>query len=86
MIHNDIQTQVHEFVTSNFIWAASKTLSDDESLVGSGVIDSTGVLELISFLESRFHITFQDAELISENFDSVAKITSCISRKLTSAN
>lgn len=86
MSQDEIRVQVHEFIKTNFIWGTSKTLNDDESLLGSGAIDSTGVLELISFLEGQFNVSFQDSELIGENFDSVSKITLCISRKLTTVN
>jgi len=56
-------------------------LGDDESLLGTGVIDSTGVLELIGFLEEKFQLTFDDNELVAENFDTVLKITAFLQKK-----
>lgn len=78
-----IRTEVHQFIESNFIFNKKKTLGEDESLIDSGVIDSTGVLELIAFLEQRFQVKFEDNELVAENFDSVNKIIRFIGKKST---
>jgi acyl carrier protein len=81
MQQEQIRTEVHDFIKTNFIYSDKKKLSDDESLLGSGVIDSTGVLELIAFLEGRFQVKFADNELVADNFDSVTKIVSFIQRR-----
>jgi acyl carrier protein len=81
MQQEHIRTEVRDFVKKNFIYSDAKKLNDDESLLGSGVVDSTGVLELIAFLEEVFKIKFADSELIAENFDSVNKIVSFVSQK-----
>jgi acyl carrier protein len=78
-----MREKIHSFIQSNFIFDETKILKDDESLLGSGVIDSTGILELISYLEKEFSIRFEDNELIGENFDSVAKIISFLEKKTT---
>jgi acyl carrier protein len=83
MQQEQIRTEVHDFIKTNFIFSDKKTLSDDESLLGSGVIDSTGVLELIAFLEGRFQVKFADNELVADNFDSVTKIVLFIQRRLS---
>jgi acyl carrier protein len=78
----DIQKSVRDFIQQNFIFDPNIVFTDDESLLGTGIIDSTGVLELIGFLEEKYKITFEDNELIGENFDNVSKITSFLQKKL----
>jgi acyl carrier protein len=56
--------------------------SDDDSFLECGIIDSTGVLELIAFVEEQFKIDVKDEELIPENFDSVAKLSHYVVAKL----
>lgn len=81
MTNDEIKTQVREFISKNFLFDAKRKVGDDESLLGSGIVDSTGVLELVGFLEEKFSVKFKDEELIGENFDSIAKIASFILRK-----
>jgi len=74
--------QVRSFITTNFYVADAAALSNEASLLDQGVIDSTGVLEIIGFLEDTFGFTVEDAEMIPDNLDSVDKIDAFISRKL----
>ena len=60
-------------------------LVDDESMLEKGIIDSTGVLELVAFIESTFDIKVEDEELIPENLDSIKNIVSFLERKLALA-
>jgi acyl carrier protein len=76
-----IQEQVRTFVTSNFYVADPDTLKDTDSLLDSGVIDSTGVLEVIAFIEDTFGFTVEDAEMLPENLDSIDRITHFVVRK-----
>jgi len=76
-----IQEQVRAFVTSNFYVADPDTLKDTDSLLDSGVIDSTGVLEVIAFIEDTFGFTVEDAEMLPENLDSIERITYFVVRK-----
>jgi acyl carrier protein len=78
----DIRQQVYDFITSNFYVANANVLDDATSLLDQGIIDSTGVLEVIGFLEETFHITMEDSEMLPENLDSLARIVSYVSRKL----
>ena len=78
----EIKNAVREFIQKNFIFNSTTVFDDNESLLGSGVIDSTGVLELIGFLEEKYKLTFDDSELIGENFDTVLKITAFLKNKL----
>ncbi len=76
-----IADQLRQFVTTNFYVADAGTLSDDDSLLDAGIVDSTGVLELISFIEREFGFTVEDEEIVPENLDSIARLTAFVSRK-----
>jgi acyl carrier protein len=69
----DIKEQVRAFVTSNFYVADPTALDDGASLLDRGIIDSTGVLEVIFFIEETFGITVEDSEMLPENLDSIEK-------------
>ncbi len=73
---------LREFIAENFLFRADADISDDQSLLESGVIDSTGVLELIAFLESTYGISIADEEIVPENLDSIDSIASYLARKL----
>ena len=81
-----IHGRVSGFIEENFLFrAGGAQLADTDSLLEGGVIDSTGILELVAFLESEFPITMTDAEIVPENLDSVASITRYVERKLATA-
>lgn len=73
---------IRNFILKNFLFSDDeKALSDEASLIASGAIDSTGVLELIMFVEETFHIKVAEEEMIPENLDSVVKIVRFLQRK-----
>ena len=72
---------IREFITTNFYVADDSSLTDDTSLLESGTVDSTGVLEIISFLEERFSIKVADAEMVPDNLDSISRIAAFVARK-----
>lgn len=77
-----VDQALRNFVIENFLYGDRKTpLSDDDSFSDKGIVDSTGVLELISYVESEFGITVNDQEIVPENFDSIAKLTGYIQKK-----
>jgi acyl carrier protein len=81
-----IRRELRQFVTSNFLLSDDDdVLTDDASFLEQGIVDSTGVLELVSFLERRYAITLDDAELVPDNLDSIGKLTSFLGRKLQAA-
>jgi acyl carrier protein len=84
MSESAIKSQVRTFITSNFYVPDPAALPDEASLLDRGVIDSTGVLEVIGFIESTFGITVDDAEMLPENLDSIARITDFVGRKSAS--
>ncbi len=76
-----LQQQIRDFVTSNFYVADPKALEDRTSLLDQGIIDSTGVLEVIMFIESTFGMTVEDSEMLPENLDSIERIAAFVARK-----
>jgi acyl carrier protein len=80
---NEIGQTVNKFISKNFLFDESRKVPEADSLLGSGIIDSTGVLELIAFLEQEYKVKFEDQELVAENFDSINNIKSFISRKIS---
>ncbi len=77
----DIKEQVRAFVTSNFYVADPAALEDEASLLERGIIDSTGVLEVIFFIEDKFGIKVEDSEMLPDNLDSIDRIANFIARK-----
>lgn len=73
---------IQAYVAENFLFSSNGfELSDDASLLDEGIVDSTGVLELVLFVEERFDIEVLDNEIVPDNFDSVNNLTSYIQRK-----
>ncbi|QCI63225.1 acyl carrier protein [Phreatobacter stygius] len=73
--------QIRDFLASNFYLPDADVLEDHTSLIDQGIIDSTGVLEVIGFIEETFGITVEDSELRPENLDSIQGIAHYVTRK-----
>ena len=85
MHHHEISAALRRFIGENFLFQQEvDSLPDDASFLENGIIDSTGVLELVCFLESTFGIEVADEEMLPENLDSVRAVTAYVSRKLES--
>jgi acyl carrier protein len=69
-------------VIQNFMFGQGEHLQDTESFLESGLIDSTGVLELVAFLESTYGITVADEDLVPANLDSVERVCGFVEQKL----
>jgi len=83
---NDIKVILRNFVTESFLHSAGlDSFKDEDSFMEKGIIDSTGVLELLEFIEDRFNIRVEDEEVVPDNLDSLIKLTSFIERKLADA-
>lgn len=77
-----MREEVREFIFKNFLFDDSgDSLDDNDSFLEKGIIDSTGMLELVAFLEEKFGVRIEDDELVPENLDSVANLVGFISRK-----
>lgn len=78
----DTLTRVREFVTRNFFVSDATRLTDAASLLDLGVVDSTGVLEIIGFVERDFGLAVEDDEIVPANLDSIERIATYVERKL----
>jgi acyl carrier protein len=78
-----METAAHlrSFIITNFYVAEPGALGDEVSLLGSGIVDSTSVLEIVLFLEEQFGIQVKDDEMLADNLDSIGKIARFIARK-----
>jgi acyl carrier protein len=79
---SDPKSKIKTFIIENFLFGNADGLKDDTSFLEEGIIDSTGVLELITFLEEEFGIKVEDEELIPENLDSIDRVTHFLQKKI----
>lgn len=78
-----MRNEVREFFVENFLFGdETNMIADDISFMESGTIDSTGILEIIEFLEDKYRIKIEDSELTPENLDSLNAIVGFVNRKL----
>ncbi len=73
--------EVREFVINNFLFGDGASLKDDQSFLDSGIVDSTGMLELIMFLEQSYGIKIEPEEMLPENLDSVNRVAAFVVKK-----
>ena len=79
----DRQHELRQFVVDTFLFGHDdERLSNSDSFLEIGVIDSTGIMELVSFLEQRYQITIRDDELIPANLDSIDQLVRFVSHKI----
>ncbi len=79
---SELQTQVRTFILENYLFTDDESaLGPDESLLDRGIVDSTGMLEIIMFIEDELGVQVADEEMIPENLDSVNRIAAFVSRK-----
>ena len=77
----DYETTVKAYISENLLFGDGKNLESSTSFLENGIIDSTGILELVAFLEQTYQIQIQDDELIPENLDSLEKISRFLQTK-----
>jgi acyl carrier protein len=81
-----VSTKVREFIKDNFMFRDDRAdLANNESLLDAGLIDSTGILELVAFIETEFSIQMADTDIVPENLDSVETIVRYVDGKLATA-
>ena len=76
-----VSAVIRQFIVENFLFGEDGNLKQETSFLESGIIDSTGILELVSFLEEKFEISVADEELVPENLDSIDSASEYILRK-----
>jgi acyl carrier protein len=82
---NEIAASLRQYVDENFLFGVSTDYSNDDSFLDHGIVDSTGVLELIAHLEGEYQIQIDDEDLIPENLDSISGLVQFIDRKRNDA-
>ena len=79
---DEMKDELRDYITENFLpFSGLETFEDGDSLLENGIIDSTGVLELLEFLEETYSIQVEDHEVIPENLDSIDDLAAFITRK-----
>lgn len=81
-ISEPIGATVREYIVNNFLFGDGNGLSNSQSLLEAGALDSTGVIELVSFLEETFSIAICDQDLVPDNFDAIDRIARFVAGKL----
>jgi acyl carrier protein len=77
-----IRTELTEFIVANYLFGdIARIPRDDDSFLEEGIIDSTGILELIEFLQSRFGIEVSESEIVPENLGSISNLTGFVMSK-----
>jgi acyl carrier protein len=80
-----VRQEIRRFIVQNFLFGQDQDLADGTSFLESGIIDSTGVLELVAHLEEAYGVKVQDDELTPDNLDSIDAIAAYLERKARSA-
>lgn len=75
-------SSVKKYIVDRFLFGDGSEFSDDISFIENGIIDSTGILELVSFLEETYNIKVHDEELLPENLDSLQNIAGFLQKKI----
>lgn len=79
----EIERRIRNFILENYLFTSDDSvLQTHQSLVQTGVLDSTGMLELVSFLHEAFEVVVYDEEMIPENLDSIARLSNFVKSKL----
>ncbi len=78
-----LRQELRSFVVGNFLFGEDGKLKDGDSFLDNGIIDSTGILELVSFLEEKYGITVEDQDIVPENLDSIDRLVVFLGTKTT---
>ena len=81
----NVKNELRRFIVENFLFGQDQDLADSTSFLENGIIDSTGVLELVAHLEATYGIKVKDTELVPENLDSIDAVAAFLERKLSTA-
>ena len=81
----DVHARVKQFIVENFYVSDPAELTEDTSLITGGYVDSTGMLEMIAFLEREFGIRVKDQEMVPENLETIGQIAEFVARKKAEA-
>lgn len=79
---DNYREKIKSFITDNFLFGEDVGLEDHASFLNAGIIDSTGILELVDFLDNEFNIIISDDEILPENLDSINNIINFLDKKI----
>lgn len=85
-MNNGIRDIIRQYIVDNFLLGEAADFNDSQSLLQTGVVDSTGILELVTFLEEHYGMVIADEEMLPINLDSVDNIAAFVSRKQNTAD
>jgi acyl carrier protein len=77
--------EIRNFIVDNFLFGDAGNLSNDSSFIKEGIVDSTGILQLVAFIQERYRVVVEDEDLIPENLDSVNKVAAFVESKMKTA-
>jgi acyl carrier protein len=72
---------IRSYIVDNFLFGDDNDLQEETSFLESGIIDSTGIIELVSYVETNFNMKVDDKDIVPENFDSIQNIAAFILRR-----
>ncbi len=79
----NLETEIRDFIIDNFLFGEpDDDFTNESSFLEEGIIDSTGILELVTFLEETYEIRIEDEELVPENLDSINNVVTFLKKKL----
>ena len=81
MQDNTVSTHIKDFIWQHFPLARTQKIVDTDHLLGKGILDSLGILEVVTFIEHQFRIVLNDDDLIPENFQSIECIAAFVQRR-----
>ena len=83
---DSLRERIQKFILENYLFTRDRSaLGLDDSLLGRGIVDSTGMLEIIMFIEEQLGVTVKDEDMIPENLDSVNRIAAFVESKRKAA-
>jgi acyl carrier protein len=82
---SDLKRELRTFIVDTFLFGQDSNLTDDTSFLEQGIVDSTGVLELVAHLERTYNIKVKDEDLVPDNLDSINAIAGFLETKRSSA-
>ena len=82
---DETQALIREFVLRQFPLAKKRQIQDNEHLLENGIVDSLGVLDVVTFLEEKFHIKVLDEDLVPENFKDIETLTRFVRQRSSAA-
>ena len=82
-METSIEQQIRDYIQENFLFGKPIDFGDQDSFLELGVIDSTGVLELVAFVQETFNFAIEDEEMLPEYLDSIRNLTNFISSKIS---